>query len=446
MKVLMLGWEYPPHISGGLGTACEGLTTALARCGVHIDFVVPHLTGEEDADHMNLYDSVEGLFEKSKNSGKKKLQKKRKAIGKGSVKSIPIPALLSPYLNVDSYDELLKNYAQKIASGSLDNIPDHIKRILLAEGTQTRSAVHYGHDIFEEVSRFAAHLVMLMSKAEFDIIHAHDWMTFPAAVMLSRATNRPLVVHIHSLEYDRSGEHMNRQIHDIENIGLSAARAVIAVSYYTSTLIKQHHGVISDKVSVVHNGVYPRQVIQNYKRLQGWSSKVVLFLGRITFQKGPDYFVEAAAKVIPHVPDVLFVMAGTGDMLNRMVDRVHQLGISRNFYFPGFLRGEELEEMFSVADLYVMPSVSEPFGITALEAISYDTPVIISRQSGVSEVLGHALKVDFWDVERMADLIINGLLHEELRADMLAMAREELKRLRWDASALKTLEVYRRVL
>jgi glycosyltransferase involved in cell wall biosynthesis len=173
---------------------------------------------------------------------------------------------------------------------------------------------------------------------------------------------------------------------------------------------------------------------------------VVLFLGRITFQKGPDYFVEAAAKVIPHVPDVIFVMAGTGDMRQRMIDRVNELGLSQHFFFPGFLKGQEVEEMFSLADVYVMPSVSEPFGLSALEAIKFETPVIISRQSGVSEVLSHALKVDFWDTERLADLMINALQHEELRADLVAMAREEVRRLHWEASALRTIEVYRRLI
>jgi glycogen synthase len=448
MKVLMLGWEYPPHISGGLGTACEGLTTALARCGVQIDFVMPRISGDEQALHMNLYDSVDGLYEQ-KNPDSRKRSSQRLNTSKLSAEGVRqhlVPSLLSPYLTAQTYQDALVNYSKKILSGKLSEVPEEVRQMILQQGDRSEVGMHYGNNIFEEVARFASHVTQLMSNTDFDIIHAHDWMTFPAGVMLSQICKKPLVVHVHSLEYDRSGEHMNTQIHEIENYGISLASSVIAVSYYTATLVKQYHSAPSHKVNVVHNGVYPRNVIQNYRRLQGWFSKVVLFLGRITFQKGPDYFVEAAAKVIPHVPDVLFIMAGAGDMLNRMVDRVHQLGISRNFYFPGFLRGEDLEEVFSVADLYVMPSVSEPFGITALEAINYDTPVILSKQSGVSEVLHHALKVDFWDVNRMADLIINGLLHEELRSDMLTMAREEVRRLRWDASALKTLEVYRSVL
>jgi glycosyltransferase involved in cell wall biosynthesis len=198
---------------------------------------------------------------------------------------------------------------------------------------------------------------------------------------------------------------------------------------------------------VVHNGVYPRDVRDTYRSCSAHKNqKIVLFLGRVTFQKGPDYFVEAAASVVPHVPEVLFVMAGAGDMLPRMIQRVQELGIERNFEFTGFLKGEEVERIFTLADLYVMPSVSEPFGITALEAISHDTPVIISRQSGVAEVLHHSLKVDFWDTHRMADLMINGLIHDELRESMVSMAREELKKVRWDASAMKVESLYRSIL
>jgi glycosyltransferase involved in cell wall biosynthesis len=439
MKVLMLGWEYPPHICGGLGIACEGLSIALARNGVGIDFVIPHASGDEDAGHMRFFDSVYGV----QNGRDRKRKKKSQA---GLIQKQIVPSLLSPYLNPRSFDELLKYYRSVAAGLNVDELPPHIRHLFLDSGEEAAPASHYGSNIFEEVNKFAAHVLVLMGKADFDIIHAHDWMTFPAAVSLSRLTGKPLVVHIHSLEYDRSGHHPNNEIHEIESLGVHAANAVIAVSFYTASIMQQQHNLPSEKIHVVHNGVYDKKVVQTYRRKQSaTSSKIVLFLGRITFQKGPDYFVEAAARVIPHIPDVKFVMAGAGDMLNRMIDRVHQLDISRHFEFPGFLRGEELEEMFSIADLYIMPSVSEPFGISALEAINYDTPVIISKQSGVSEVLGHALKVDFWDIERMADLIINGLLHEELRSDMLSMAREEVKKLKWDASALKTLEVYRQL-
>ncbi len=436
MKVLMLGWEYPPHICGGLGVACEGLSIALNRCGVNLDFVMPHASGDEKANHMRIFDSVNGL----QSAGKKQSSKvSKRKLAENQI----IPSLLSPYLNPQSFDELLHHFQSLTSGFNIEDLPPHIRHLFSVSSESTQAGQHYGSNMMEQVSRYAANVMMLMGKEDFDIIHAHDWMTFPAAVSLARLTGKPLVVHVHSLEYDRSGQNVNSEIHQIEAMGIQAADAVIAVSYYTASVMQQQHNLSTNKIHVVHNGIYTDKVINSYKRRQNLSSKVVLFLGRITFQKGPDYFVEAAARVIPHIPDVTFVMAGVGDMLNRMVDRVHQLGIGKHFVFPGFIRGEELEEMFSVADLYIMPSVSEPFGISALEAISYDIPVIISKQSGVSEVLGHALKVDFWDIERMADLIINGLIHDELRSDMLGMAREEVKRLKWDASALKTLEVYK---
>lgn len=443
MKILMLGWEYPPHISGGLGTACEGLSLALAACGTEISFVVPHLKGDEKASHMSLIDSIDGSTVRT--ATHKVFADRPKAIT-----NYKIASFLLPYLNPKSYQELLVYYRSLRSGTQTLDVPEHLKEYIqsVSEGelSQHNFKEQYGSDIFEEVDKFAANVLLQVGNQEFDVIHAHDWMTFPAGVAISKLSGKPLVVHIHSLEFDRSGSNVNAQINQIEKMGLEAAQAVIAVSYYTASIIHEHHAISPDKIHVVHNGVYPREVVQSYRNLQGWPKKVVLFLGRITFQKGPDYFVEAAARVVPHIPDVLFVMAGAGDMLSRMVDRVHQLAIDKHFYFPGFLKGAELERILSIADLYVMPSVSEPFGITALEAISYDTPVIISKQSGVSEVLGHALKVDFWDIDRMADLIINGLIHEELRADMVSMAQEEIKRLRWEAAALKTLEVYRKLM
>jgi glycosyltransferase involved in cell wall biosynthesis len=300
----------------------------------------------------------------------------------------------------------------------------------------------YSRDLFEEVDRFTTQVISQFAGESFDVIHAHDWMTFPAGVALSERTGKPLIVHIHSLEQDRSGLFVHQRISEIERFGTRHADKVIAVSYFTKRSIERHHGVPSSKILVVHNGVYPREIVTDYREKKTWPEHVVAFIGRVTFQKGPEYFVEMASKVIPHLPEVLFVLAGTGDMLPSVMAQVKELGLSKNFMFPGFVQGEELEEIFSVADIYVMPSVSEPFGITALEAVSFDTPIIISKQSGVAEVMEHALKVDFWDVERMADLIINALVHPEMRHDLARMAREEIKQLHWDAAALKTIEAY----
>ncbi len=444
MKILMLGWEYPPHIIGGLGTACEGLTTGLARQGVDLTFVVPHLFGGENAPHMQLIDSEgRGLSPDSQE------QLVASAPVKGKIKKKRVPsALINPYMTPAAYQDWVKGLHVQRAAEAIarrEGIALESMEALGLVDLEDSGSGGYGSDIFQEVARFASNVVNVVADQQFDIIHAHDWMTYPAGIALKAVTGKPLVTHVHSLEYDRSGQAMNEQINGIERWGVHEANLVIAVSYYTRALVNKVHNVALDKIAVVHNGVYTSRMVESYREARQFSSRIVLFLGRITFQKGPDYFVEAAAKVIPHVPDVLFVMAGAGDMLPQVQRRIRELGIEKHFYFPGFLRGPEVEQMFSLADVYVMPSVSEPFGISALEAINYDTPVIISRQSGVAEVLAHALKVDFWDVERLADLVINALVHEELRADMVSMARNEVRKLHWDAAAARTLEVYKEI-
>lgn len=442
MRVLMLGWEYPPHISGGLGTACEGLTVALARLGTEILFVVPRLYGNEAVSHMQIVDPLLSP------GGSVRIEREEEIIREGqkleSLRTVAVPSLLRPYMGASQLNHIEELLSQ-ISSGDREKL----KALgLISERVDTggphaaKNFEPYGFNIFDEVNRYAAQLVASFSRERFDKIHAHDWMTFPAGVALKQLTGKPLIVHVHSLEYDRSGQATNYQIDAIERFGLQNADRIIAVSHYTKKLIVDNYGIPEDRISVVHNGVYSREARQTYRRQFTLPEKIVLFLGRITFQKGPDYFVEAAARVIPHVPDVLFVMAGSGDMLPQIKRRVEELGIADHFLFTGFLRGEEVERIFSMADLYVMPSVSEPFGISALEAISYQTPVIISRQSGVAEVLRHAFKVDFWDTDRMADLITNALLYEELREDMVKMASEEVRRIHWDAAALKVSELY----
>ena len=511
MKVLMLGWEYPPHISGGLGTACEGLTRAMAYHGLDIDFVVPHLYGAERAPHMRLLDpsrvagpvrapvrrtetieeivpaafsgaasevTVEELLQKSELRSQILQHRPEnltslglEAASDSRINFLRIPSFLSPYLKPavrrvkkkkksvaegaaeeDEWEEeLIEEYSQTPVYRHLKHaeelLPPLVRSLLPHSLEEQGGGEHYSGDLFAEVGRYAARVLSLIKNYEqYQVIHAHDWMTFPAAVALKAVTGLPLVIHVHSLEFDRSGENGNRQIEEIEKIGLDAADSVIAVSYYTRSLINQRHGTSLDKIAVVHNGVYERKVVNSYKAEKNWPSKIVLFLGRVTFQKGPDYFVEAAARVIPHIPDVLFVMAGSGDMLPRMVERVNELGISSNFLFTGFLKGQEVEKMFSMADLYVMPSVSEPFGISPLEAISFNVPVIISRQSGVAEVLSHALKVNFWDIEQLANLIISVLKYPELSSDMNSMASEEVRRLRWEAAAARTIAIYGKTL
>lgn len=440
-KVLMLGWEYPPHISGGLGTACQGLTRGLARLGTNISFVLPRLTGDETDNHMQIFTPLE-TGEKFITTSKT-LEQDKKVFEIDNIKTIAIDSPLSPYLNEVSYQDELSSIKY-----SIDSILETSSTLFSAREIKNKniSPQIYGSNIFEEVNRFASLVLGQTSELDFDVIHAHDWMTYPAGVALAKRTGKPLIAHVHSLEYDRSGLGVNTGIRDIEQYGIQNAKCVIAVSEYTKNEIQKHYACDRNKIKVVHNGIYPSKVRERYRRETGVNSKAVLFLGRITFQKGPDYFVEAAAKVIPHIPDVLFILAGSGDMLPKLIERVHDLGIEKNFLFPGFLKGEAVEKAFSIADLYVMPSVSEPFGISALEAINSNVPVLISKQSGVSEVVHHALKFDFWDVDRFADLMINALIHDTLRKDIVNMAREEIKKIKWDAAASKTLNIYNEII
>lgn len=436
----MLGWEYPPHIAGGLGVACEGLTRALAKLGLDITFVIPRLMGGEKAPHMLLKDPSGLIAKESKRNNR--------------IKKIEIPSALTPYVTEKGFDEFMKEFAfdpeesERLLKNSIfpnfnrDEFEKFLASLSLTKRAEKLLGAGYGSSVFEQVALFTEKVFEMCAEEDFDVVHAHDWMTYPAGVALSKFANKPLVVHVHSLEYDRSGDGVNPRIHAIEALGVHCANAVCAVSWYTRGVVHGQHQVPLTKIFAVHNGIYPKKVTHYYKSREKWPGRVVLFLGRITFQKGPDYFVRAAAKVVPFVPDVLFVMAGTGDQLPRMKQLATELGIGQNFYFPGFIKGKELEEALSVADLYVMPSVSEPFGLTALEAVDFDTPALLSKQSGAAEVLNHALKFDYWEVDRLADLMINGLIHEEMRTDMVLGAREELKKLRWDAAAAKVLKVY----
>jgi glycogen(starch) synthase len=491
MKILMLGWEYPPHISGGLGTACEGLTTALARRGIEIDFLVPKLYGEEDAPHMHLLGAASEHIPPEASpdapthgrghfaallaaepalatdpifmAAVEAAESEAAAAEATEVQMLRVPAMLKPYLDQATYQELVTSrQLPSMAFESLNDPENHpplpeppsaIKRLEHAQipgdhqplAAESTSGAHYGENLFAEVARYAMAATRRVAGMKYDLVHAHDWMTFPAGVEIARRAGAPLVVHVHSLEYDRAGHGADRDIVSIERQGLEHATRVIAVSYYTRSLINRVHGTPLDKISVVHNGVYERETVQAYSEQRTSKGPVVLFLGRVTFQKGPEYFVQAAARVLEHVPDAVFIMAGSGDMLPRMRALVDSLGITKSFRFPGWLRGAEIERAFSTADVYVMPSVSEPFGIAPLEAMSYDRPVIVSKQSGVSEVLRNALKVDFWDVDKMASQIVAVLELPELRRTLIERAREEIRHIHWDAAAEKLVPVYESV-
>ena len=307
------------------------------------------------------------------------------------------------------------------------------------------SVPDYGHDLIGEVERYARFCLEACRGLKFDIIHAHDWMTYPAGLWIARATGRPLVVHVHSTEFDRSGENVNQLVYDIERRGMHGALKVITVSQLTRNVVINRYGVPARQVEVVYNGVEfePRKSGMTGIRSR---DKIVLYFGRITFQKGPEYFIAAAKRVLEVMDDVKFVVAGSGDMARSMIEMAAEAGIGHKVLFTGFLCGDDIQRVFGLADLYVMPSVSEPFGIAPLEAMSHDVPALISRTSGVSEVLTHALKVDFWDIDDMANKIIAVLKYPPLSQTLREHGAFEVRRITWDGAAERCEQVYASVL
>lgn len=424
MKILMFGWEFPPHISGGLGTACYGLVKGLNHHNQEVIFVVPKLWGDEEplADFVNASDVVIDYRER-----------KFKKIWK-NLTYLEVSSFLVPYLGPEEF----KKYTDFTIHDRTD-VDDSVF------SNKFEFSGKYGKDLMKEVSRYALVAAQIAKSKEHDIIHAHDWLAFPAGIAAKEISGKPLVAHIHATEFDRSGESVNKPVYDIERAGMHAADHVVAVSHLTRNVVINKYGVHPDKVSVLHNAVLDASIIHSNTR-KHVPEKIVTFLGRITFQKGPEYFVEAAKKVIDRDPNVRFVMAGNGDLLNKMIVRVAELGMGTKFHFTGFLKGKDVDDMYAISDVYVMPSVSEPFGIAPLEAVRHNTPVIISKQSGVAEVLINAIKVDFWDVDAMADAIF-GLLHYESISKMFKeLGSEELKKLKWEHVAAKLVKVYEKTI
>lgn len=427
MRVLMFGWEFPPHIAGGLGTACYGMTRGLARNGVDVTFVMPHASGDEDqrfVDVVNASD-VETVFGKVDSDASDIIEK---------MSFIHIDSNLVPYLSPEDYetyhDEFVKTGERRWETSDIWS-------------QRYTFSGKYGANLLEEVARYAivAAQVAKDLEGQFDVIHAHDWLTYFAGIAAKRVSGKPLVVHMHATEFDRSGENINTQTYAIERAGMHAADRVIAVSNLTRNIIINRYGVPADRVVAVHNAVrFTSKDAALPER--GVEDKVVTFLGRITFQKGPDYFVEAAAKVLKRCPNVRFVMAGSGDMMNHVIRRVARLGIADRFHFTGFLRGDDVNKMFQLSDVFVMPSVSEPFGIAPLEAMRENVPVIISKQSGVAEVLDYAVKVDYWDVDAMADAIYGLVNYPALSKMFSEKGLEEVTNLKWNDAAAKIKRVY----
>lgn len=426
MRVLMFGWEFPPHITGGLGTACFGMTKGLAKNGVEVLFVVPKAHGDEDQTNVRLLNASDVTVNIDNEKDRSYWDR---------VQYMEIGSNIIPYVGPERFATMVEE-----SRHATDNFRSSVMT------PRYEFSGKYGANLMEEVARYALIGSSLATKYDFDVIHAHDWLTYSAGIAAKETTGKPLVVHMHATEFDRSGENINTNVYAIERRGMEAADLVITVSDWTRNIVINKYGINPDKVVTVHNAVEPSdKSLDEYER-SGLKSKVVTFLGRITYQKGPEYFVEAAYKILQVDPTIHFVMAGTGDMLQKMVKRVAQLKIGSNFHFTGFLKGNDVDQMFAMSDVFVMPSISEPFGIVPLEAMRLKVPVIISKQSGVSEVVQHALKVDFWDINGLADAIYGICKYKAVSEIFRNEGKEEVDNLKWEYASKKIKAVYEKAI
>lgn len=398
MRVLMFGWEFPPHNSGGLGTACFGLTRALAHRKIDVIFVLPKKVGVSSTHAKIVFADTQ------------------------HIKFHEVESSLVPYATREGY---------------------------IWEQERSNSDI-YGKTLMAEVRRYGLRAREVAKKEHFDVIHAHDWLSFLAGIEAKKISGKPLILHVHATEFDRTGgQGINKEVYDIERMAMNQADGIIAVSNFTKQKIIEHYGVSADKIEVIHNGIdecdyanIPERLIE----LKKSGKKIVLFAGRITIQKGPEYFIRAAKRVLEYKKNVIFLVAGSGDMERQMMLEAANLGVSENVIFVGFLRGDDLNAVYKAADLFVMPSVSEPFGITPLESIIAGTPVLISKQSGVSEVLAHALKTDFWDVEDITNKILGVISHRSLWETLWKNSRQEIEKVTWDAASKKCIDYYSKVM
>jgi glycosyltransferase involved in cell wall biosynthesis len=499
MRIFMLGWEFPPFLAGGLGTACHGLTKGLVKQGHEVLFVLPQDIPPDLKTHVRLMGpntlreragqvrqravsgrsapepvGVSGVGERP--SGRGDPVQSAEGSEPELMPAIPTavpdggPVRSHPYPGVDLSDTLNK-VVDRLHTSAASGLPASVAGLTGADrfaALKSTSAAElaaamddvigafdemgsregggYGGDLFGDAHRYAGLVAALGVHERFDVIHAHDWLAYPAGLALRALTGKPLVCHIHATEFDRSGEHGNPRVLEIERAGLSGADRVIAVSRLTKSIVHRRYGVPENRIDVVYNGVDQDAVQPKQGMAIERDEKIVLFLGRITMQKGPEYFIRAAQRVLEKEEKVKFVVAGSGDMAVRMIEEAAALGIGHKVLFTGFLRGRDVDRVFRMADCYVMPSVSEPFGIAPLEAMRNDVPVIVSKQSGVSEILTHCLKVDFWDTDEMANKIVAVLRYPPLSQTLREHGRFELRGLNWDGAAEKTVRSYGRAI
>lgn len=429
LKVLMLGWEYPPVMAGGLGTACYGLCNAL-KAYADITLILPKTSPNMIADQLKLVGinelgiSPETTIEQPVRAWSEIVEEVIEVDGQG----------LSPYPISAVHKRVIEH---------LETDPDNSEAVRALYDTNEP----YGANIMQKVAVYAEVVSKLALNYEFDVIHAHDWVTYTAGVRLKQLTGKPLVVHVHSLETDRIGTHAKfmaeNAVYDIEKYGMTEADLCIPVSHYTKNCAAEHYGIDADKCRPVYNAIDPEDTYRIEKRV---GDKIVLFLGRVTYQKGPEFMAETAYKVLQKYPSVVFFVAGIGDQLDILKNRIEQLGIRDRFVFGGFLKKNQVKQVLAQADVYFMPSVSEPFGLSALEAAQYQIPCVLSNQAGVSEVLDFALKADYWDTDRFANYIYALLNYEGLRQELIEHTREDLDDISWDNSAQEVIKIYNEVL
>jgi glycosyltransferase involved in cell wall biosynthesis len=423
----MFGWEFPPHISGGLGTASYGLTKGMATLDdLEVIFVVPKVWGDEDQSMVRLVgaNQIPVAYKKVFYKGFKR-----------PVERIEVSSKIVPYTDPEDFWKMVNSEVSGYNFYVTTN----------NEGKVDFSG-RYDTSLMDEIYKYSVVAAVIADENEFDIIHAHDWLAYPAGIAAMEVSGKPLVIHVHATDFDRSGGSVNPDVYRIEKNGMDAASKIITVSNLTRDIVINKYNINPDKVETVYNAVEPVKVAEDCIIKKGFDEKVVTFLGRITMQKGPEYFIEAAYKVLQVMDNVRFVMAGSGDMMEKMMRRAAALKITDRFHFTGFLKGADVFTMLDMSDVYIMPSVSEPFGISPLEAMQSNVPVIISKQSGVAEILTHAVKTDFWDIDAMADAIYGILNYPALSNMFIKNGKEEVIRLKWDNSARHVRDIYYRVI
>lgn len=423
MKVLMFGWEFPPHILGGLGTASYGITKGLAaQPDVQITFCLPRPWGDEDKSFMNII----GLSE-------------------------------TPIVWRDvNYDYVKERLGTKMDPQLYYDLRDHIYADFNYRQTNDLGCIEfsgkYPENLQDEINNYSIVAGVIARQQQYDIIHAHDWLTYPAGIHAKNVSGKPLVIHVHATDFDRSRGHVNPTVYRIEKDGMDHADCIMCVSELTRQTVINHYHQDPAKCITMHNAVYPlsqdilKMVEERRKEHTHRKEKIVIFLGRITMQKGPEYFVEAAALVLQRTRNIRFCMAGSGDMMNDMINMAAARGIADRFHFPGFMRGQQVYEAFADSDVYVMPSVSEPFGISPLEAMQCGVPSIISKQSGCAEILDKCIKTDYWDIYAMADamysLCTNDSLHEYLKVE----GKNEVDQITWEKVGKRIYDVYNQLI